>query len=233
LAYLIRSDQLETLPLTQLRPGKLLKRARPLLFVAGIAIIMGYLDVLMLSYFYSVAAAGIYDVAIKYSSLATITLIAINAYLMPKVSRHFYTNEEKELRQKVRQSSLLILILTVPPLIFIFAAAGPLLGFYGDDFVFGGTALRILVIAQIISSISGSVAVLLQMTGNEKVFQRIFLGAFAINVALNTLLIPGFGMNGAAIATLISTSFWNIAAVIFARRKLGLMTIYFLRIKSV
>jgi O-antigen/teichoic acid export membrane protein len=42
-----------------------------------------------------------------------------------------------------------------------------------------------------------------------------------LNVLLSLALIPPFGLIGAAIATAFSTIAWNLAALVFVRRKLG------------
>jgi O-antigen/teichoic acid export membrane protein len=52
------------------------------------------------------------------------------------------------------------------------------------------------------------------------------IGAFLINVILNYLLIPEFGMNGAAFASMISMVFWNIFSVIYINKTMGILTLY-------
>jgi O-antigen/teichoic acid export membrane protein len=100
------------------------------------------------------------------------------------------------------------------------------MSFYGADFLLGVLSLRILILAQLVSAVCGSVAILLQMTDNQTVFQNIFLIATFLNIVFNILLIPKYGITGAALATLISTSFWNIGAAIYAKKKLNILTIY-------
>ena len=41
----------------------------------------------------------------------------------------------------------------------------------------------------------------------------------AINVILNLVLVPQFGMHGSAIAALVSLVFWNLYTLIFIKRK--------------
>ena len=86
--------------------------------------------------------------------------------------------------------------------------------------------LSFSLVGRLISSFSGSVGNILQMTGNQNILARIlFLGAI-INVLLNLILIPNYGINGAAIASTISTVFWNITMVFAVKKKLGFYSFY-------
>jgi O-antigen/teichoic acid export membrane protein len=47
------------------------------------------------------------------------------------------------------------------------------------------------------------------------------LAAVVLHVALNLLLIPAWGIVGAAFASFVTTAFWNVAAACFIRRRFG------------
>ncbi len=60
------------------------------------------------------------------------------------------------------------------------------------------------------------------MTGKQKKLNNILISGLIVNVILNLVLIPVYGIEGAAIATLISMVFWNsmIVAVIYKTDKI-------------
>ena len=209
------------------KPNNLFKQSIPLMLVASMSLIVAYTDILMIGYVKSKSEVGIYDIAIKYSAIASIFLTAINAYAMPKFAEFFGVGNLDGLKNIVKQSSFLIFWTSCPFLIICLFFSKYLMSLYGIDFIAGKTALQILLISQFISSICGSVGYLLQMTNNQLIFQYIFLFATVINVVLNFILIPKYGINGAAIASLISTVFWNILSVCVVKKKLGFSTIYF------
>ena len=64
------------------------------------------------------------------------------------------------------------------------------------------------------------------MTGKHRVFQNIIIGAAALNLLLNAVLIPPFGINGAATASALSMVFWNLLSVVVIKRQFGILTIY-------
>ena len=74
-------------------------------------------------------------------------------------------------------------------------------------------ALLILAFSQVINAMSGSVGIILNMTGKEKVFRNILFFALAINIVLNLFLIPIYGIEGAAIASASSLIYWKIVIV--------------------
>jgi O-antigen/teichoic acid export membrane protein len=47
-----------------------------------------------------------------------------------------------------------------------------------------------------------------------------------LNVILNALLIPKYGINGAAIVTMVTFIFWNLSSVIYIKYSLNIMTLY-------
>jgi len=70
------------------------------------------------------------------------------------------------------------------------------------------------------------------MTGRERAQTKILIVAAAINVFLNLLLIPLFGITGGAIASAASVMFWNVATVILIRDELGLQTLVWVPSRS-
>ena len=93
-----------------------------------------------------------------------------------------------------------------------------------EQFINGRNTLLILLIGQAVNAMSGSVGVIMQMTGKEKQFQNILFFALLINISLNLFLIPVHGILGAAIASTISIIFWNITSVLYIYRKLHVLT---------
>lgn len=80
---------------------------------------------------------------------------------------------------------------------------------FGADFLDGSNVLTILMFSAVFSSIGSMSTRYLTVEGKEKkIFYRTLCGLI-INIALNTVLIPAFGIEGAAVATLISLVFMN------------------------
>jgi len=100
------------------------------------------------------------------------------------------------------------------------------LSMLGQEFAIAKTTLLILLVGQVVNVMSGSVGFILQMTGKEKIYQNILLLALVCNIVLNILLIPKFGIEGAAIASTFSLLFWNLSSVLYIYKKYKVLTLF-------
>ena len=82
--------------------------------------------------------------------------------------------------------------------------------------------LCIVAIGQLTNAAFGSVAALLNMTGHEKDTMRGMFIAFVVNVVLNLVLVPEYGMVGAATATAISIFILNAVLRYYVKKRLGI-----------
>ena len=96
------------------------------------------------------------------------------------------------------------------------------MGLFGQEFVSGSPALIILSGAQLVNAAAGSVGLTLMMTGHERSTAYGLFVSAVVNVVLNAVLIPQFGVVGAAVATATSTILWNVLLIIEVYRKLGI-----------
>ena len=82
----------------------------------------------------------------------------------------------------------------------------------------------IVGVGQLVNSACGPVGVLLTMANRDSVVLRSLAIAAFVNVAANLSLIPVFDARGAALATVLSFTVWNLLLVRSAQRELGITT---------
>jgi O-antigen/teichoic acid export membrane protein len=92
---------------------------------------------------------------------------------------------------------------------------------FGSEFVQAEIVLIILALAQLINSLVGPVGYLLTMTGYQKQAAWALGAGVLLNLLLNILFIPLYGINGAAMATAISLVSWRLYSVFLSRKLLG------------
>ena len=104
----------------------------------------------------------------------------------------------------------------------ILAFGKPILWLFGPQFVDGYFLMFILAIGPLARATVGPVERLLNMVGEQRACAVVYGSAFAVNIALCVLLIPLFGVAGAAVA--ISGAMILEAALLFgvAKQRLGL-----------
>lgn len=203
---------------------KIINISTPMLLSSSFALLMGWSDILMLSYFKSTTDIGIYDSTLKLSILSGIPLIAINAIATPKFVEYYTKNDIEGLKDTVKQSTKMIFLAATPVLLVLIIFSKVILGFFGEEFIVGYLALIYLCISRFINAISGSVGYIMQMTDQQRTYQNVIVIAFLINLFLNFILIPNFSYNGAAIASSVAMIFWNVTLVVIIKKKFGFWT---------
>ncbi|WP_457640386.1 flippase [Persephonella sp.] len=203
----------------------------PMLLSSSLALIMGWTDTIMLGILRTEEEVGIYNVALRISMITSITLMAINTIAAPKFAEFWGKGDIKGLAKVAQQSTKLIFWTSFPILLLFLIFPKPILGIFGNEFKAGAIALMILTVGQFMNAAAGSVGYILQMTGKQVVFQNFLLGAIFINLVLNFLLIPKYGLKGAALASTCSIIFWNIGSWLYIMINYNINTIYFPFIK--
>jgi O-antigen/teichoic acid export membrane protein len=177
----------------------------PLSFIAGASVINAQADTLLLGIFGSAEDVGLYRVAASAVLLINFGKQSIVAVISPYLAR-LYTEKDLERLQSVVTKSTLAMFLMALPAFLLFA-------FWGDvviELIFGsqfsGAYLPLVIMsAGYLFGVSvGSVAALLNMTGYERYTARGVAISAVVNIALNIILIPKFGIVGASIATAVS-----------------------------
>ncbi|WP_406656590.1 flippase [Methanolobus sp. ZRKC2] len=174
--------------------------------ISGGSLVFMNSDSVMIGYFLKNADVGVYRVIFQFTALAAFTTTALRSSLWPKVSRWDKIGETRLIEESLSRALTYSLILALP--LFM---GGALLGdkllyfFYGADFVNYET-LMILFGVQIINVFQYFFTTFLSAMNRLKELFKITIVAVAANVVLNATLIPIIGIQGAAIATLVTMS---------------------------
>lgn len=199
----------------------------PMMLSASLLLIMSWVDIIMLGVMKDTAAVGYYRIAQRLSMLTSLSLLAVNGIVAPKISELYVQNKFGQLRQTVRYAARLIFWTSLPVLLLLIIFAEPILRIFGADFIVAAGALVVLSLGQLVNSSCGSVGLLLDMTKHQNVFRNILGVAAVVNLVLNLVLIPKYGILGAAIATAVSMSLWNLIASGVVFRLFGFWAGYF------
>ena len=112
-------------------------------------------------------------------------------------------------------------IVSIPSVIALFVFSKFFLSIFGEVFISGTIALKILVIGKLVGVIAGPVGVLFTMTGNHYTSLKVFSIAAIMNIVLNFVFINLWGINGAALASTITLIFWNVTLISLSKKKFG------------
>jgi O-antigen/teichoic acid export membrane protein len=200
------------------------KRALTLIVIISfITLIASKTDMYMLGWISGSEYAGLYNVYFKLSGLVSIGLSSSLVIIMPLLSEKLSKFQLKEARQMLKSSSRLTLGMGILAFATIFLVAPYFLKIYKSElFQNNITALYIFCFASLVNLLSGPSGALLTAGNKLKLLVFAHSTALVINVALNIWLIPSFGIEGAAWATLASQICVNLLLYIFCIKYLQL-----------
>ena len=181
--------------------------------------LMGYVDSFMISYYLDEYQVGIYGACISLSMIITFIPMAIGGYISPKVAQAYNNKKTQQVKTLFKNSVKLIAITTIPIFMVILYFSDFFLGLFGQEFTVATITLMIVSVGYLSESLCGPVGFILNMTDNQHIFMKILLISLMINILFNAILIPIYGINGAAIALMLSMLFWTLSSLIILKRK--------------
>jgi len=205
--------------------GKWFKIAIALFFADSFYEILNRIDIIMLGSMYDESASGIYNVAARTSAMVSIVISAVNAAAASNISE-IYTTEGagKSLQRLVSKIARWVFWFSLLISVLLAVFGKLVLSMFGNEFIAAYDVLLICIIGQVINSVAGSVGMLLNMTGNQAQVAKIYGFSAIVNVLLNYILIPEYGIYGAAYATIATTFIWNASMVYVASSRIGVNT---------
>lgn len=208
--------------------------ALPLLLVSGMRIINAKIDIIMLGTIKGTELAGIYSVATRGAGLINFVMFSVNAAFAPIIAKLYANGEMKRLQHGVTKCARANLLISLPIAFVLIIFGRFFLLLFGPAFTEGKYALAVLSIGHLFSAASGSVGLILIMTDYEReAAWGVCIGAIG-NIALNSLLIPFWGLEGAAIATAISMILLDILLIWIVWKRLRInSTVIALGIKRI
>lgn len=189
-----------------------------LFLTSGGALVFLQADTILIGYFMENSDVGIYRVALQFTMAATFTTYALRTTLWPKVSYWGKNGETGMAEESLARALSYSLLLAIP--VFV---GGALLGdkllyfFYGDEFAQGYGVLVLLLAVQVVNIFQFLFTMYLDALDHPKESFKVTAVAASVNILLDILLIPIFGIVGAAAATLATM----VLNVFLARRALS------------
>lgn len=170
---------------------------------------------------------AVYGAVIQLITLLTTPLLLMNAVLPPMISEMYVDPSQHRRLERTLRSVATIAGLPSLFVLGLFALAGSfILGLaFGDFYRQGATALAILGLSQVANVWTGMCGPLLSMTNHQRALMwfNLVFGIVAVTGAL--ILVPRWGIEGAAVSTTAAIIGQNVAVSLFAKRKTGIVSV--------
>lgn len=189
---------------------ELLLLGLPLMLIALMNSLIELSDTLLLGLLRSAAEVSIYYVAAKIAALSTMLLFIINGTIGPDISRRWTQHDHQGAFAIVRKYSRFMFLLALAILITIALLRGHILAVFGEEYrEQGAFALLVLACGYFFVLAAGPLGIFMTMTGHHRPYLYNNIGACLLALALNLLLIPPYGINGACFATALALATKN------------------------
>ena len=185
------------------------RHLKPILYLLGVNIaIQIYVrsDIVILGLFCTDSEVGIYTLSSKIYSIIKSLLNAIIMVILPRISNYIGDCNRREYSKLISKLRNVLYVIVIPCATGLFMESENILRLIGgSESVLGNMAVRILCFALVFAVFGYFYAQgILVPNSKDRVFFMATIGSAAINIILNVIIVPYWGMNGAAITTVFA-----------------------------
>lgn len=196
--------------------------ALPLLAVSLFSILSHWIDVVMLGLLTDVRTVGIYQPAARTAGLLRSVLLAFSGIAAPMIAGYYGRGEHGGIRATYEMVTRWTLMLVMVPFLLLALFPDEALSVFGRGFAGGASALVLLSVSSLLLAWFGLGSSVLAMSGGERLSMINQAVALVLQLLLHWLLIPRFGLNGAALSTLVVMALLTVARMVELRHLLGI-----------
>lgn len=194
--------------------------SRPLFVTTLAGNMLNYVDTILITAFLSVSSVALYQIALPTSQILWVLIGSISIVVLPLVTELWTKNDRKTISRVLGLLIKFVFIFSMP--FIIPAVAFPeiiIRMLFGDQYLAASAALQILVINSAFYASFWILSTAVIGIGEPKANRNIVLILGGTNLFLNLLLIRFFGIEGAAVAALVSYLIGTLVIVRYLSRK--------------
>jgi len=160
----------------------------------------------LLGAFRDVASVGIFSVAASANAIGQTINLSITKSLRPVLAQVLDAGDHAQTERLYRTTTRWTISVSLPFFIVLVLYPRAVLQIFGESFQAGAAALTVLAFSELANAASGTSGTIIDMSGYNtvKVVNKVVW--VTLSLGLNVLLIPRFGIMGAAIAALSSNA---------------------------
>lgn len=187
----------------------------PFIFQGFTLYIFYWVDSLMIGIFKTIEDVGFYNAAVPTALLLILPLDIFRQLFFPFVTKEYSKGNIEEVRQLTKQIGKWVFIMTAPFFILFLIFPGVFINLlFGEKYLVAENALRFLSVGALFSAIFGISEDLISIKRKSKIILLDMIFAVVINIVLNLIFVPLYGITGAGFATMLSMIVLNIIFVI-------------------
>jgi O-antigen/teichoic acid export membrane protein len=191
------------------------------LMIDGFRMLLDNTDLLLIGRLLDPQSVAAYYAVIRTGNLLAFIAFSVTALAVPTFARIHSSGTREELQAFVMNTIRTMFWPTLAAALALAIAGRFLLSLFGADFVAGYPALLVVLCGLVLRAASAPVEYLLTMTGHHQDTIKVYGAAAAASIVLNLLLIPAWGIVGAAVASYTAMLAANSCLYVLVRKRLG------------
>ncbi len=195
----------------------------PLALCAALSLLLKRGDLIALGMLADAQAVAFYTPASRYAALLVLGQAAASMAAAGRMRALWRSGDLRGLQRLLDEMAAISVLFALPLCALFWLLPETMLGVFGADYAAAAEVLRLLVTAQLVNCWTGPIAALVVAAGLERVFTVATASACALLLGGLALLVPRWGMTGAAAASLIGIAGLNLAMVAVIWRRTGLV----------
>jgi len=181
-----------------------------------------YFDVLVVYWLLDAQSAGVYFVATRLANVFGTLLSAVHAFATRRIPGLYFNRNMEELNRVLLSMAEVVLLCVIGGLLVVWVGGGMLLGLFGPSFAGEKWTLLVLVTGTSLYAAGGPAPAILMIAGFEGRYPWILAGSIALRLVGFIVLIPFFGLMGAAMAATLSLLIMTVTMNVLCRRWTGI-----------
>lgn len=194
---------------------------RPLYASQLALVVLDNADILIVGALLSRGQVAAYAVATRLAVLGRIIVAGVQSVAASHLAEAASTQDWRETQRIVDRSLRVCALPTVAITIAAAVLAEPLVAVFGAEYDTAVVLLRILLIGNLVNSVTGPSGYVVSLSGLERIYARVMWAAAAATLLGVTVCAAWFGAAGAAWAVTSIMVAWNLALLVIARQRLG------------
>ncbi len=159
-------------------------------------------DIIMIAYFLDPASIALYHFATKIMNYAELPLHALSQVIYPRITASFRSGNIAQLKNEYGMSLMRLLMFVVPISIVLMILNKTVVHVMADEnYIEAAPLIALLAIGMMFKPLGRVFGLTLDAMGKPGINLYMLVASFVVNVVMNIILIPSFGVTGAAVAT--------------------------------
>ena len=180
-----------------------------------------YFDVILIYWMLDGVTAGIYFAASRLANIFAMLSAALYTFAARRLPLLYFSKNHEEFEHTLVLMAEVTALCVLSGLVVIFVGAPYLLGLFGPAFVAQEWTLIVLALGTAFQAAGGPAAAIIQLTGRESSYVPVVAANVFLRVLGFFILIPWFGVLGAAISASLALGVTTVALNVICRRWTG------------